>query len=515
MAIDLSKIIAITDSTVSSGFTGVTQAGVFLSTNPIIPFNGTNEQVIRFNDKETVKAFFGTSSAEYDAAVKYFQNYDGATSLPPFVYFARYVDSDIAPYTRGGVLVASNLAALQAITAGTLTVTFNSTATALTAIDLSTATSFSQVASIVQTKLQVSIPAATVTYSSITDAFTISNNDVSGTSTVAYTTNGALAAAMKLQQNNGAVLSQGSLELSPAENLDNVLAITKNWTTFTNLFALPAAPDYTYQYDFARWTLANPKYLYVLWSLETNLTIPNNTSNIAYGMVDEGLATLNADGSITYLAPIMPNYGDISIAAFSMGMGASINYAQTNATINFAGKSQAGLLPSATSNSEYDALTANSFNFYGQFNSSSSTYNFTENGSIGGQFKFADNFFNQKWLTDDIQNRLAVLIQTIKLLPNNNTGYAYINDTVNKTMLQSLNNGVSQTSNAFSAAQTASLTQQAGYDITPQLTNGGYVIQVIPATPDERIARAPVLGNVWYTNGGAINKIGFTVTFVQ
>jgi hypothetical protein len=515
MAIDLSKIIAITDRTLGSSVTGVTQAGMFLSLNEIIPFNGTNQQVIRFNDAATVGAFFGTASEEYQAAVKYFKNYDGAISLPPFIHFARYVNSAIAPYTRGGVLVASNLAALQAITTGTLTVNFNSTATNLVAIDLSGATSFSDVAAIVQVKLDIAIPAATVTYDSITDAFTISNNDTSGTSTVTYCLNGTLAAAMKLQQNNGAILSQGSPALSVSDNLDNIVAITKNWTPFTNLFDLPDAPDYSYQYDFARWTLANPKYLYVLWTLEENLTILNNTSNIAYGMIDEGLATLNADGSITYLANIMPNYGDVSLAAFSMGMGASINYTRTNATINFAGKSQVGLLPSATSNSEYDALTANGFNFYGQFNSSSASYNFTENGSIGGQFKFADNFFNQKWLSDNIQNRLAVLIQTISILPNNDTGYTYINDTVNGSMLLGLNNGVIQTGNVFSTSQTATLIQEAGYDITSQLTNSGYVIQVIPATPEERIARAPVLGNAWYTNGGAINKIGFTVTFVQ
>lgn len=635
MAIDLKKLINITDSTVTAGFTGVTQAGVFLDKNPIIPFNGTSEQVIRFNDADTVGEFFGTDSLEYATAVKYFTGYTGTLSLPPFCYFARYIDvgsapytsssqldpvnnltalqaitsgsltvnfdgtpttitaidlstittfaeaatiletalqddipdatviynadlniftisngddsgtstvdyctvtplssamnitqadgatlvqgsgGAVAPYTRGGTLFLSDLAVLQAITSGTLTVNFNSVPVALTSINLSTATSFSQVASIVQTKLQLQIAAGTVTYDSLTQAFTISNGDLSGTSTVSYCSNSALAAAMKVEESTGAILSQGSPALTVAQNLNNVIAITKNWTSFTNLFDLPDAPNYDYQFAFCDWVIANPGYIYMLWTTEPNLLIPNNQSNIAYAMVAQGLATLNADGSITYNATMMPNFGEVDIAAFCMGMGASVDYTQLDATINFAGKSQVGLLPLVTTNTEYDALIAKSFNFYGEFNSKASTYNFTENGTIGGPFKFVDNVYNQIWLDDAIQNEIAVLIQTIKRLPNNQSGYSLLKNTVNSVMLDALDNGVAETGNQFDATQRAALIQQAGYDITPQLTNTGYVIQVTPATPAERVQRAPVKGKVWYSNGGAINTIDFVVTFVQ
>ena len=635
MAIDLSKIIDITASTIGAGFTGATQAGVFLDKNPIIPFNGTQQQVILFTSAVLVGQYFGTNSEEYAAAVNYFNSYDGTLDIPPFCYFARYVDigsapniqsgqlnavnnlaalqaidagtitftfngipsvltaldfsgittfaeaaaiveaeltdsipdatviysteynafiasnndasgSDtvaycattatsvamnltaatgailtqgsggaISPYTRGATLFLSDLTALRAITSGTFSVVFNGITTTLSGVNLSSYTSFSAIAAHLQSLLSSPIPAATVTYSSVTQAFTVSNNDASGTSTVGYCPVTTVGTAMKITQATGAILSQGSPALTVAENLNNVVAITRNWTSFTNLFSLPNAPDYDYQFDFCNWVIANPEYIYMLWTTEPNLTIPGNQSNIAYAMVSQGLATLNADGSITYLAQMMPNFGEVDLAAFCMGMGAGINYNNTAATINFAGKTQAGILPLVTTNLEYDALIANSFNFYGQFASKANTYNFTENGTIGGPLKFVNNVYDEIWLTDAIQNQLAVLVQTLKRIPYNNTGYSTITSSVNSIMNQAINNGVAETGNTFDSIQTAALIQQAGYDITPELTNSGYVIQIVPATPAERTARDPIHGNVWYTNGGAINQITFSVVFVQ
>jgi hypothetical protein len=405
---------------------------------------------------------------------------------------------------------------LQGIISGSLTVNFNGTGTTISAINFSADGSFSVMAARVQAALiSAGLTTATCTYSSTTQAFTISNGVTTGTSTVAYCSVTAMATAMKVTQATGAVLSQGSVELTPAENLDGIVAVTKNWTSFTNLFDLSADPTYAVQFAFMEWVIEHPLYIYILWTTESNLLIPGNTSNIVYDTIAEGLATLNPDGTITYNAQMMPNFGESDLAAALMGFGASINYTQLNAVINFAGKSQDGLTPLVTTNAQYESLTQKSFNFYGQFNSRSTAYNFTENGSIGGQYKFIDNVYNQIWLGDQIQNSTAALIQAVKKLPYNDTGYNTVKSTINGVMQQAIFNGVAGTGNTFNSSQTAALIQQAGTDITQSLTDAGYYIKIVPATPDERIERAPVLGYVWYTNGSAINKFVFNVTFVQ
>ena len=510
-AISANRLVTIQGGAISSNFTPLTMAGLILTKNPIAPFN----TVLSFSSLTEVGNYFGISSNEYNYATNYFKGYTGSLNTPKYLLFSFYTVTAIAPFTRGVALGSNDLLALKAITAGVLTVNFNGVAKSTSPINLSTYNSFSAMAGAIQTALQAQIATATVSWDTVTNAFTISNGVTGSSSTVAFCTATTLSNTMQIVESTGAILSQGSGALTPQANLNNVIAQNINWISFTNLFDLSTDTGYSTYLAFANWvSLQNNNFVYFGWSDETNLTLSGNMSNVAYALVTAGYGSVDGVGQITYNIPIFLNYGVQDIACFMMGIGASINYQSLNGTISFAYKQQDGLVPSVNNNDAYDALLLNGFNVYGIFNSRASSYNFTQNGTIGGIYEFIDNFYNQAWLADNIQNTILTLLSKSGKLSNNQNGYGILKSVLQGVMQQAINNGVVQVGNTFDSTVASILQTQAGYDITPQLTNVGYVIQIVPATPAQRTARTLPFVNIWYTNGGSINTINVNTNYV-
>lgn len=507
MSVSIDKILPIISNVVDTSTSGIDLVGTLLSKNALIPFN-TTQKVLSFTSSTLVGDFFGTTSDEYTFATKYFNSWDNSTSKPKFLNVARYVDVNIAPYTRGGIVGIDQLATLKTITTGTLALKFNGTTTNITAIDLSTATSLSNAASLIQTKLRPTLSAtATCTYSSITQAFTISNADASGTATVDYTLDVSgigLGTLLKLTQTKGAVLSQGSVALTPTQNLEGIITVTRNWISYTTLWDVSGEAGYIEALELAKW--ANDKvnkFVYMLWSSEPNLIIPGNTSHIA-----------NTIATYAY-SSICIIYNKVDHAAFFMGIGASIDYTTLNGTISFASKTQSGLLVSADTDSAFDALIANGVNFYVNFTSANDSFKFSENGKITGIFKWVDNFYNQRWLADQVQINEAALLSAVNKLDYGLDGQSLLKATLLTVMKKAIYNGVSQIGNSFDDAQTAILKQQAGVDITGDLSGFGYYIKITPPAPSLRANRPPMGVQVWYTNNGSFYSINNVLTYVN
>lgn len=507
MSVSIDKILPITSNVVDTSTSGIDLVGTLLSKNVLIPFNAT-QKVLSFTSTTLVGDFFGLTSAEYLFAAKYFNSWDNSTSKPKFLNVARYVDENIAPYTRGGIVGIDQLSALQAITAGVLTLKFNGVTTSITAINLSTGASLSDIASLIQTALRPTLSAtATCTYSSTTQAFTISNADASGTATVDYTVDVSgvgLGTLLKLTVSKGSVLSQGSADLTPTENMEGILTVTRNWTSYTTLWDVSTESGYAEGLELAKWANdKNNKFVYILWSSETNLEIPGNTSHIA-----------NTIATYDY-ASVSIIYNLVDHAAFYMGMGASIDYTALNGTISFASKTQSGLSVSCDTDSAFDALIANNVNFYANFTSANDSFRFSENGKISGIFKWLDNFYNQRWLSDQVQINEAALLGAVNKLDYGQDGQSLLKATLITVMKKAIFNGVSQVGNTFDDAQAAILKQEAGIDITGDLSGFGYYIKLTPPAPSLRANRPPMSTQIWYTDNGSFYSINNVVTYVN
>lgn len=109
--------------------------------------------VAEFSTAAAVGAYFGTSSEEYYRALAYFSFVSKSITSPQLISYARWVSTAIAPMIVGDT-IAKVLANLVAQTAGTLTINNGASASQIAGINLSSATTLTQAASLLQTALQ-------------------------------------------------------------------------------------------------------------------------------------------------------------------------------------------------------------------------------------------------------------------------------------------------------------------------------------------------------------------------
>lgn len=504
MAISLNKLIQINNGTVGAVTKNMSLAGLLLSTNPLIPNNST-QRMIAFTTADQVGDYFGTNSIEYRFAIKYFQGADGQITVAPFMWVGRYIDADIAAYIRSGSVTNTALDAIKLVTAGTISFKFNGLTQTLSALDFSGANSLSSVALILQTALATSLTGATVVYNSQTEAFVATAPVATGNSTVDFCTTSSLATLLKFTSETNAILSQGAITQTPTENINNLLKISRNWATFTTAWDNGITSPYTLALELATITNANKnganEFVFMCWTTNQNMitNIPGN---------------LNTAIAVSRTSNIYVSYSDIDLIAGIMGAGAAVDYTLQGSTISYSNKSFSGVIPLVDDDASFDILTIQNINFYGSFASRAQTFDFTETGSVKGDWLYLENVLNNIWLSDDEQISVAAFFKGSGKNPYNIAGYENLKSVITQTLQLAVKNGTAEKGNEFTAAQRSELIQEAGFDITSTLTSTGFFIQVVQATPQERINRAPIISNVWYTNGGSWFKVKLNNRFV-
>ena len=148
--IPASTIVNVIPSVLSAGGDALVLNGLMLTENTRVPF-GTVEA---FPTPNTVEAYFGATAEESLVAEQYFGGFNGATQLPGAMLFAQYPQSAIAAYTRGGPASGYTLAQLQALS-GNISIVIDGYTRTGTAVNLSSATSFTAAATLVQTALNL------------------------------------------------------------------------------------------------------------------------------------------------------------------------------------------------------------------------------------------------------------------------------------------------------------------------------------------------------------------------
>ena len=149
--IPASQLVNVIPGVISAGGAALQLSGLLLTTSTRVPIG----QVLSFPSQLAVSAYFGPASQEATEASAYFGGYDNSTAKPAAMLFAQYPTAPlgVTPWTRGASVGSMSLAQLQAIAPGTLSVTVNGHAWTSASINLSTAVSFSDAASKIQTAL--------------------------------------------------------------------------------------------------------------------------------------------------------------------------------------------------------------------------------------------------------------------------------------------------------------------------------------------------------------------------
>lgn len=503
MAIPASELVNIQPRVLGGTGTDLVFNGAFITNNVLAPV----DTLLTFRSADAVADYFGYESKEYSMATVYFNGFDNSTLKPSTAFFYRHTAEATAPYLRGAKSEneADLLSALKAVGSGTLTITLGTEQT-IQNINFGEAVSLSECAQILQTAIQgvsggdAAFTSATVTYSSVAKAFTITAGTTGEQVAISYAT-GDVAEQMLLTEEAFAILSQGANAATYTETLDNLSNQTMNFVTYTTIEGVSDTDDAK---ALAQWSNsqfnAGNQFLYVWHTDDVGLT--------------KGVGTNDALTAITGNVGCCAAFKD-SKAAFIMGIAGSINWDAANSTLTFAYKSQSGLEFDVNDKPSADNLIANKVNFYGNYATRNDNFIFLQNGCmLDDNWKWIDTFLNSCWLNNALQVQILSGMQLTLRAPYGEVGYAMVNSWVSDVADRAKNNGVIDTGVNLSNTQITQLTREAGRDISTDLYNNGYVFQILEPTAQIRQNRESPSANFWYTYAGAIHKLNIPSTAV-
>jgi len=508
MTIPVSQIVQVNPGVLSSGGDPISLNGVLLSNSTYVPTG----QVLGFQDSDSVSLWFGEVSTEYKLSQIYFQGYDNSAIKPDTLYVAPCATSERHSWLKSRTLPSDITSLGLAAGTDTGTILLNSVSTdvslTLTSGDISYAT--------IASKLATAIIGATATFDSIQNCIYVTNE--TGTDTINFLTHVSGAQThfekLKLTSGSGAILSQGIPVSTFDTVMDNVVHNTQNWATFTTSFE----PVKANKLLLANWAnLKNSRYMYVMWDSDTTASGQNSTAAGVTLKTAKTDGVMCISGSSTDCVSLATNLATESrkCAAFVMGMFASVDYTRLNGRITAAFRSQSGLLPTVINGTESAQLLLNGYSFYGNYGVTNNTFNFFYDGNLPSKWVFANSFIDQIYLNNQLQLAMIVLLQGVGFIPYNDTGYSLIRAGMQDPINQGINNGTIEKGVSLSESQKAQLKNAAGKDISSEIQNFGYYLQILDPGSIVRGQRKSPIINFWYTSGGAVQQITIPSILVQ
>ena len=488
MAIPARQIVDVTPRVINAGVPDLAMSGLLLTKNALCIYPDMS-----FSSATAVGAYFGYDSDEYKAALKYFMGYDNAFKRPDTLKFARRIDVDVAGELIGGS--AAKLSDLKAITAGSFSIDVDGTTVNVTGLDLSSVTTQSDVA----TALQAKITGTTVTYNSNLNAFIVVSATTGENSSVSVAT-GTSADALGLSSATGAVAQAGMAAMSEDANMTAIARADGNWVSFTTLYSA----DDDEVIALAEWT-NNQKveYAYFPYTDSQGNTVPSNQNNLPNVLK-------NADYEGTVLL-----FGIVDHAVAAMSIWASVDWNRYNGLPTMAFRSQNGLAASVTDETVAENLLSMNVNYYGRYASRVEDFTFFYNGKLtGGDFGFIDAYIGNIWLRNALQNAILNGLQQVARTPYTDAGYNQIRAWCLDPINRGLNNGVIQAGLNLSEAQKAQLYNEIGQDVSEQIYTDGYFLLVEDPGAQARVERETPVCGLWYTYGGAVQKIELPATVI-
>ena len=501
MTIPASQIVNVVPGVLSPGGAGLVMNGLVLTESLLMP-TGT---VLSFASLQSVSNFFGPSSAEYAYAEIYFAGFNGQTTQPKTILFAPYNAAARSGWLQSRSFASVTLTELQAITPGTLTITFAGTALTSSSINLSAATSFTNAATIIAAAF--TSPPFSVAWDAVQSVFIFTSTATGSTETIVFAT-GTIATALFLTQATGATISQGANVDTPATAMTSAVSVNQNWATVSYITELALSDKEA----LAAWLdTQNDYYLGVIWDSDIQASVQNATEPFGVVAKTNGYnSVMSIGGDPAAVPPGSTLAGlNLNIAAFFQGMVAAVNFNAANGRICFGSRSSASaaVVPNCANLQTYENLLANGYNCYGEFASRTSEFIIFSNGNMPGIFPWADQYVDQIWLNAALQQALLTLYTTVNSIPYDPYGYGLIRAALQGVIASALNFGAIQTGVVLSSAQAAEVNAQANLPVATAIQNNGYYLQILDPGAVARNARQTPIINLWYTDGGCVQQI--------
>lgn len=486
-SIPASEIVTVLPSVLGAG-------GTAMALNAVIISDDVKFVAKEYSNADAVGNDYGTTSDKYAFAQIYFNGFTGSTVKPSALFISKYSAVDSAAKLTGASLRSMSLDQLKAIT-GAISVTIDGVLATGT-VDLSTATSFSNAATLIATALT-----AAVTFDTQLQSFVIASGTTGATSSISFAT-GAAAEALALTELTGA-------QLDNVTTVDTATTAMKRLTNYTlNLSTIVAETSTALtddiQKEIATWvSLQNHRYWLVKYGEEPTALIANNTTNFAGWVAENNVADVTCV------------YGTFEHAALCSGYAASLNFSELNGRTTMDFRSTSTLAPSVTDVDDANALESNGYAYYGAFATANDRFIFLRNSIVSGEFKWVDAYLNQIYFNSQLQLAQITGLIANKSIPYNEVGKSKVRASAQDPINEMLNFGGIQTGVILSEQQKSIINNEAGVDAATIIFNQGYYLMIRDATAQVRAARGSFPIKLWYTDGGSVHSINIASINVQ
>jgi len=490
--IPLSKDFSITPNVVSPAGDALDANGLILTDSLLIPSGSVHE----FYQASEVSAMLGSSSKEYLAAVVYFNGYDNSTVTPGTLLMSRIQTTAAAGYLMSGSLKGVPLTTLKALPSGTFTITVDGTQQTSQAVDLSAATSQSNIA----TLLTAALTGVTVTWNATANVFIFTSSTTGATSNVSYASATDLTNGLKLTAATGAILSAGNAVTSLTDTMDNIIDQNQNWVGLSSVVEFDDAE----KIELAAW-------------------VNGQKSNFFYSMHDPDADALVANSSTAFypnqVEPagyegVFPIYGDYLDAVTPLAYAASLNFDATQGRVSYKYREFNGITPKVDTLEKARALESNSYNYYGSYSQKKVSGNYAAPGNISGKFLWLDSYVGQIAMNADLIAAFYALFTNNQSYSYNAQGYASVQASVIDVANKYINFGSIQKGVVLDNSQTKLVANVVGKDISSVLYSDGWYLYIPTQTGATRITRELVGVVFYYVDGQLIQSIDMSSTAI-
>lgn len=500
MSIPMSKYVAITSA--------VANTAAASRKDLILRVFTTNERfaantVYEFTSSADVAGFAGSQSAEAMIAGEYFGWVSKTATKAQKISFMRYSFEALAPYMYS-TQALTPLATLKAVKDGSMIVNMGGTAFTISNVDLSTAESYADVASAIQTAIQGNTgggtlwTAATVVYDASMSAFQLTGGET-GENSIEYAEPGEegtdLSALLGWNQAGAPVLSAGIKEQAIADILNKAIDLSTNFLTFA--FVSP-----TDAYDNLDAIGA--------WVAEQNMNY-RFTFDLGAANYSEGIATAAKYEGMT--AQYNINYGNASaLPAWLMSaiLPATTNYDKTNGVKSYMFQ-QFDSQPVSVGENDgtlYQTLDNLCINYNGQTQKSGRKIAFYQNGFNADGTDTAV-YDNEAWFKDAMATEFLNSFLALDFISADSDGLSVLTAALNGVAQEGLNNHVISKGRALETTEKAYVIQTMSDENAPlDLANNGYVYNIDITTETSGSATVYV-GNyvLMYLKNNTIRKV--------
>jgi len=503
MPIKSTRYVEITSAVIGASSVAVQSlTGRRFTSNPLVPVDGI---VTVLNGG--AQDYFGAETAEARFAAQYFSYVSPApASKANNLQYAAYAPTGRTPLLVGAPNT-STLAALQAVTTGSLSIQLGDNPINLTGINLSTALTFADVASALQTAIRGSgggaqYTTALVTYDSLTQEFKVQGSAVGNAPAVVSVAPSGTDIAPLINLNGvGSVQSPGVAVQTPLSAFIAAEQLTDSFgsASFQDPMTLEQAVDLA-----AYVAGQNIKYQLYL-----------SVSRADYEAWSAALIGIASVGLILNMVD------DVYVESVPQAIMAATDYNRRNATVNYMYRQSALTDPLdpinmsgfVTDNAESLALDAARVNYYGVTASAGQRIAFFQRGFLMGGATAALDMnvhANEQWFKAFMAAAFLSLQLSISNIPANNEGRGLIMIQIADGIDRAKFNGTISVGKLLTAAQQIAVTELTGDALAYlEVQNNGYWadVEMVEVVGPSGIAEYVAKYTIAYAKNDVVRKI--------